>query len=92
MESKAGNAQEANRLYWQTDKSVGDIAEELYKRVKSSSFKKTDFALALLAQDPNGWTVPLYVADGLRWLAEQLVLADREQPAAGGEQAGGTQV
>jgi hypothetical protein len=29
VESKESNTQEANRLYWQTEKSVGDIAEEL---------------------------------------------------------------
>jgi hypothetical protein len=45
----------------------------LHRRVKSSSFKKTDFALALLAQDPDTWVVPTYITDGLRWLEQEVV-------------------
>jgi len=68
------------------------LAEALYNRVKSSEFKKTDFALAVLAQDPNGWVVPTYVAEGLRWLEAQLVPAVKDQPAAVRDQAEGIQV
>jgi len=47
---------------------LAEMAERLHRRVKSSSFGKTDFALGLLAQDPAGWVVPKYIAEGLRWL------------------------
>lgn len=48
------------------------LAERLHNRIKGSSFNKTDFALALLAQDPAAWTVPHYIADGLRWLEDEV--------------------
>lgn len=35
--------------------TLSDLAAQLFTRVQSSAFKKTDFALAVLAQDPNGW-------------------------------------
>lgn len=44
------------------------LAERIHKRVQAKSFSKTDFALALLAEDPSGWSVPAYIAEGLRWL------------------------
>lgn len=49
-----------------------DMAERLHKRVTGSSFNKTDFALALLAQDPAAWAVPAYIADGLLWLQDEV--------------------
>ncbi len=52
--------------------TLAQIAERLHKRVKSSSFGKTDFALGLLAQDPAGWVVPTYIAEGLRWLEREV--------------------
>lgn len=51
---------------------VSKIAETLYRKVKSAGFHKTDFALALLAQDPAAWTVPSYISEGLRWLEDQV--------------------
>lgn len=51
--------------------SLQEIAERIYKRVQSNSFKKTDFALALLAQN-EGWTVPSYIKDGLQWLEKEI--------------------
>ena len=48
------------------------LAERIHKRVKGSNFNKTDFALALLAQDPATWTVPCYIGDGLRWLEDEI--------------------
>jgi predicted ATP-dependent endonuclease of OLD family len=72
--------------------ALGDLAEKLYQRVKSSAFKKTDFALAVLAQDPAGWVVPTYVADGLQWLAAQLVPVDNDQTAASAGHVDGEQV
>jgi predicted ATP-dependent endonuclease of OLD family len=48
------------------------IAESIYRKVKNASFHKTDFALALLAQDPEAWNVPSYISEGLRWLESQV--------------------
>lgn len=51
----------------------GQIFEDEYKtvfeRVKSSSFKKTEFALDV-ASSTADWVTPQYIADGLNWLAE----------------------
>lgn len=52
--------------------TVRQMVERLHKRIKSPSFKKTDFALALLAQDPETWAVPTYILDGLVWLQEKI--------------------
>ena len=48
------------------------LAERLHNRIKGFGFNKTDFALALLAQDPDAWTVPQYIVDGLQWLQEEI--------------------
>lgn len=54
-------------------------AERVYNIVKSSSFKKTDFALGLMAKsriDDTSkllpWRVPQYIVEGLHWLAKRL--------------------
>lgn len=47
--------------------------EVIYSRVASKEFKKTDFAMSLLAT--TGWKVPVYIAEGLQWLESRL-LAD----------------
>ncbi len=52
--------------------TLGDLAKRLHNRIKGSSFKKTDFALALLAQNPATWTVPTYIAQGLHWLQDEI--------------------
>lgn len=54
------------------ERSLEDIVGRLHKKIKSSNFKKTDFALALLTQDPKSWTVPTYIAEGLRWLEGEI--------------------
>lgn len=51
---------------------IEQMAERLYRKVKSSSFRKTDFALGLLAQDPTSWVVPAYISEGLQWLEDQV--------------------
>ncbi|MBO0215797.1 AAA family ATPase [Vibrio sp. Vb2880] len=59
--------------------SIGiDISEnleeaytEVYERVKSSSFKKTDFALEVLFSE-SSWKTPNYIHEGLIWLDERL--------------------
>lgn len=52
--------------------SVDQVVERVHKRVSSTNFKKTSFALGLLGQDPNSWAVPRYIREGLEWL-EQVV-------------------
>jgi predicted ATP-dependent endonuclease of OLD family len=53
-------------------KTLEQLATRIHKRVKSSSFKKTDFALALLTRDPSSWTVPAYISEGLKWLEAEV--------------------
>ena len=62
--------------------NLEDLAQDLHKKVHSSSFKKTDFALALLAKDPDAWRVPHYIAEGLKWLESELgiTVEDANQP------------
>ena len=43
----------------------------VYEAVKSSKFKKTEFALSV-ASTKAEWTTPKYIAEGLRWLVEEL--------------------
>ncbi|MBD3678666.1 MAG: AAA family ATPase [Rhodobacteraceae bacterium] len=44
---------------------------EIYKYVKSDSFKKTDFAMDVLASEAD-WKVPAYIVEGLEWLENRL--------------------
>jgi hypothetical protein len=50
--------------------TVDQIVLRVHKRVTSSSFKKTSFALGLLQQEQDAWNVPRYVREGLEWLEE----------------------
>ena len=52
--------------------TVVQMAERLHIRIKGSGFNKTDFALALLAQDPDAWIVPQYIIEGLQWLEREI--------------------
>lgn len=54
------------------EKDLTELVRRIHRRVQAKSFKKTDFALALLAEDPSQWTVPTYIANGLRWLENEL--------------------
>ncbi|MEO3428825.1 ATP-dependent endonuclease [Pelagibius sp. CAU 1746] len=54
---------------------VEGVGERLHKRIHRSSFKKTDFALALLAKGPVDWKVPSYILEGLLWLEKELGVA-----------------
>ena len=51
--------------------SLEDAYDVIYNRIKSSGFKKTDFAMNVLASESD-WQVPDYIADGLRWLEGRL--------------------
>ena len=55
-----------------------ELTKATYDRVRSGTFKKTEFALGVAASD--GWKTPHYIADGLIWLAEKLL----PKAAAGG--------
>ncbi len=45
--------------------------QAIYEAVKSSTFKKTEFALAV-ASSRVEWVTPKYVTDGLKWLENEL--------------------
>jgi len=47
----------------------------MYKLIRESSFKKTDFALTVLSSDD--WQVPLYICEGLTWLEKRLQSQDQ---------------
>jgi predicted ATP-dependent endonuclease of OLD family len=55
-----------------------DLAAGLHKRVSGKSFDKTKFALGVLTEPPQSWRVPLYIKEGLKWLADEVGL---EAPA-----------
>lgn len=50
------------------NKDLTALVTAIHKRVNGRSFNKTDFSLALLAEDPAAWVVPAYIAEGLKWL------------------------
>jgi len=54
------------------------LADGLHKRVRGAAFDKTRFALGVLTQPLDAWTVPAYITDGLAWLKERV---DFETPA-----------
>jgi predicted ATP-dependent endonuclease of OLD family len=60
--------------------ALDKAAMSIHDRVTRGTVDKTDFALALMAadvEDPEGWAVPAYIAEGLQWLLRQLqALAD----------------
>jgi predicted ATP-dependent endonuclease of OLD family len=45
--------------------------DQIYERIRTDSFKKTDFAMDLLACSPV-WVPPKYIVDGLLWLETRL--------------------
>jgi len=51
--------------------SLDDAYGKIYERIGSKDFKKTDFAMDLLAAK-SAWVVPAYIAEGLRWLEIRL--------------------
>jgi predicted ATP-dependent endonuclease of OLD family len=60
------------RIAKANEKDLATLANRIHQRVQAKSFSKTDFALALLAEDPTNWSVPTYIADGLRWLETEV--------------------
>lgn len=62
-----------------------DLQEAVWKRIKSDTFKKTEFAMDVLAyeipvkedgeadaEQSRDWNVPDYIAEGLQWLGTRL--------------------
>ncbi|EJU10804.1 ATP-dependent endonuclease [Sphingomonas sp. LH128] len=66
------------RIAKNDEKDLCELANRIHKRVQAKSFSKTDFALALLAEDPATWVVPEYIAAGLRWLEAEIAPPDPE--------------
>lgn len=69
--------------------SLSDAYQDVYDRVRSDNFKKTDFAMDILACAEQ-WIVPGYIAEGLKWLESRLlpplpVVVDTEASVAAGE-------
>jgi len=50
---------------------LDEAYQKIYDRIRSNSFKKTDFAMDILAYTEE-WIVPGYIAEGLSWLEERL--------------------
>jgi putative ATP-dependent endonuclease of OLD family len=48
-----------------------DAYNTIYSQVGSSNFKKTDFAMEVLAGNAD-WQVPNYISEGLLWLEDRL--------------------
>lgn len=60
------------------------FAAGLHKRV-SGQFDKTKFALGILARKQGEWTVPNYIAEGLKWLAGVVNLETEKEVKAAAE-------
>ncbi len=50
---------------------LGEAYQSIYDRIRSNNFKKTDFAMNLLARNVE-WQVPSYIAEGLSWLEDRI--------------------
>lgn len=59
-----------------------DAYTVIYEHISSKDFKKTDFAMDLLAAKSK-WTVPTYIAEGLRWLELRLCGEPAPSPPQG---------
>lgn len=67
-------------LHIRNPANLSDLALRLHNKIHKNSFKKTDFALALLSKNSETWTVPHYIAEGLQWLEEELGAAEEGVP------------
>lgn len=57
--------------------NANDVFESVYKQVKKSGFKKTEFAMDVLSSTSE-WATPEYIAEGLRWLEQTLTPQPQE--------------
>lgn len=53
------------------DEDVETVRNDVYEYVKSSNFKKTDFALHIASTEID-WKTPTYISKGLKWLSATL--------------------
>lgn len=60
--------------------NLSDAYGKIFERIRSDNFKKTDFAMSVLAINAT-LTVPAYISDGLSWLEVRLC---GPKPAADG--------
>jgi hypothetical protein len=51
--------------------ALDEAYNSIYNHIRSDNFKKTDFAMSILA-GPSSWQVPNYIANGLQWLKKRL--------------------
>jgi putative ATP-dependent endonuclease of the OLD family len=54
----------------------------IYKAIRASTFKKTEFALSVISSDAD-WVTPKYITDGLKWLETELratIATDAKEP------------
>ncbi len=56
--------------------SLEELAARIHKRVKGEGFKKTNFALGLLASSDGNWVVPAYIQQGFDWLMKHVSIGD----------------
>lgn len=65
-------------LYWSkaSSMSLQEVATKIYTRVKGNQFKKTNFALGLLASVDEAWIIPTYIQEGLEWLSKHITVND----------------
>ena len=57
---------------------LGGVIASIFTKVRN--LDKTKFALALISADDDAWVSPVYIVEGLEWLAEQLGVA-ADEPA-----------
>ena len=90
LELTQDNANQDLNLRVSNVQDIEEMARRLHDRIHSSNFRKTDFALALLSKEPDSWTVPQYIRDGLQWLERELGFAEPLEPpeARGAEEIG----
>jgi predicted ATP-dependent endonuclease of OLD family len=48
-----------------------DVYQQVYEQIRSDKFKKTAFAMSLLATEAD-WVTPNYIVEGLQWLEGRL--------------------
>jgi len=59
------------------------LAEGLHQKVSRKKFDKTKFALAVLTENEDEWSVPAYIRDGLVWLKNEVrIELETELPEA----------
>lgn len=57
---------------------LADLVSKIHTRVKGQHFKKTNFALGLLASSDTTWVVPTYIQQGLDWLTQHVAIVEEE--------------